>query len=111
MEHLKLFEEYKKIFFLPIGVLWEVNKNTGWYIDGILLSLNDVYNEDLEDIDLNNEEINYHIQTINYFIEKFKNGIGETDAIEIDNKNIVLDGNHRLVAAKFLDKEIIPVYL
>lgn len=103
-------ENNEKIKHLSTDILWDKNKETGWYVDGILISLNDFYTENLKNIDTENEEVVYHIQTIEYFIDKFKNkGVDLSDTIEINNENIVLDGNHRLVAAKFLNLKEIPV--
>lgn len=103
-------ENNEKIKYLSTDMLWDKNKETGWYVDGILISLNDFYTENFKSIDTENEEVIYHIQTIDYFIDKFKNnGVDLSDTIEINNKNIVLDGNHRLVAAKFLNLKEIPV--
>ena len=105
-----LNENNEKIKHLSTDILWDKNKETGWYVDGFLISLNDFYTENFKNIDTENEEVIYHIQTIEYFIDKFKNkGIDLLDTIEINNKNIVLDGNHRLVAAKFLNLKEIPV--
>jgi len=103
-------ENNKQTKYIPTDILWNKNKETGWYVDGILISLNDFYTENFKNIDSENEEVIYHIQTIEYFIDKFKsNGIDLSDIIEINNENIVLDGNHRLVAAKFLDLKEMPV--
>jgi len=103
-------ENNEKINYLSVDMLWDKNKETGWYVDGILISLNDFYTENFKNIDTENEEVIYHIQTIEYFIDKFKNkGVDLSDTIEINNENIVLDGNHRLVAAKFLNLKEIPV--
>lgn len=103
-------ENNEKIKYLSTDMLWDKNKETGWYVDGILISLNDFYTENFKNIDIENEEVIYHIQTIEYFIDKFKNkGVDLSDTIEINNENIVLDGNHRLVAAKFLNLKEIPV--
>ena len=103
-------ENNKQTKYIPTNILWDKNKETGWYVDGILTSLNDFYTENFKNIDSENEEVSYHIQTIEYFIDKFKNkGIDLSDTIEINNENIVLDGNHRLVAAKFLDLKEMPV--
>ena len=103
-------ENNEKIKYLSTDILWDKNKETGWYVDGILISLNDFYTENFKNIDTENEEVIYHIQTIEYFIDKFKNkGFDLSDTIEINNENIVLDGNHRLVAAKFLNLKDIPV--
>ena len=105
-----LNENNEKIKYLSTDMLWDKNKETGWYVDGILISLNDFYTENFKNIDTENEEVIYHIQTIEYFIDKFKNkGVDLSDTIEINNENIVLDGNHRLVAAKFLSLKEIPV--
>ena len=105
-----LNENNEKIKHLSTDILWDKNKETGWYVDGFLISLNDFYTENFKNIDTENEEVIYHIQTIEYFIDKFKNkGIDLLDTIEINNKNIVLDGNRRLVAAKFLNLKEIPV--
>lgn len=96
--------------YLSVDILWDKNKESGWYVDGILILLNDFYTENFKNIDTENEEVIYHIQTIEYFIDKFKNkGVDLSDTIEINNENIVLDGNHRLVAAKFLNLKEIPV--
>ena len=103
-------ENNEKIKYLSTDILWDKNKETGWYVDEILISLNDFYTENFKNIDTENEEVIYHIQTIEYFIDKFKNkGFDLSDTIEINNENIVLDGNHRLVAAKFLNLKDIPV--
>ena len=52
----------------------------------------------------------YHMETIEYFIDKFKNhGIDISDAIELNNNKLVYDGIHRLVAVKFLDLKDITV--
>lgn len=103
-------ENNDKIKHLSTDMLWDKNKETGWYVDGVLISLNDFYTENFKNIDTENEEVIYHIQTIEYFIDKFKNkGVDLSDTIEINNENIVLDGNHRLVAAKFLNLKEIPV--
>lgn len=105
-----LNENNEKIKYLSTDMLWDKNKETGWYVDGILISLNDFYTENFKKIDTENEEVIYHIQTIEYFIDKFKNkGVDISDTIEINNENIVLDGNHRLVAAKILSLKEIPV--
>ena len=95
--------------YLSVDILWDKNKESGWYVDGILILLNDFYTENFKNIDTENEEVIYHIQTIEYFIDKFKNkGVDLSDTIEINNENIVFF-NHRLVAAKFLNLKEIPV--